>query len=547
MFGRGSALGCRTLPAVKIVRRLVPAALFALAAVPLAHAEPASWMHPDGSVTVDGVTYASMTEWQRSDAFRASGARCGTPPPSERAMELAKASPTHCSFGQTSIQDEYNPGDTIEIPVAFHVIQSTSGTGNISDAMVQSQVDILNEDYEALTGTPGGSGTPGAIHFVLASVDADGNATTGIDRVTNNTYFTDPEGAKAALNWDPDLYFNVYSLDLGDSLLGYSSFPMDEAGASSDGVVLGWQFVGRNAPQGGVYDQGRTLTHEAGHYLGLFHTFQGGCQNSYTSGDLIVDTAADSQDHYGCPNTTSCGGQAVPVENYMEYTDDTCMTEFTPEQVNRMRCALVNYRPAMGNRWPTADFTYTTTDGFAFTFTDASADEDGEVVLREWDFGDGGDQLGGTDAEHTFDAGTYEVSLTVMDSSGARRRIVKTIVADPPPVADFRAEPAGGLNVQFVDESSDPNGEVVGWAWDFGDGTTSTEQDPEHLFEAVGTYTITLTVTDEAGATATVADDIMVTEDEGGGCCDAGGGAPAAPIGLSLGLAMLLFRRRRRR
>ena len=88
--------------------------------------------------------------------------------------------------------------------------------------------------------------------------------------------------------------------------------------------------VGRNAPLA-PYNQGRTGTHEVGHYLGLYHTFQNGCggSNCYASGDRICDTNAESQPEYNCPNNSSSCGSTDPVRNYMNYSTDTCMNNFT--------------------------------------------------------------------------------------------------------------------------------------------------------------------------------------------------------------------------
>src|SRR5262249_54891167 len=95
------------------------------------------------------------------------------------------------------------------------------------------------------------------------------------------------------------------------------------------------------------YNQGRTVTHEVGHWLGLFHPFDFGCGTSscYTTGDRICDTNAEANARFGCPGSAVSCGSPDPIHNYMDYTDDTCMTNFTQEQARRMRCTLTSYRP----------------------------------------------------------------------------------------------------------------------------------------------------------------------------------------------------------
>ena len=119
----------------------------------------------------------------------------------------------------------------------------------------------------------------------------------------------------------------------------------------NDRVVVAWDTFGRNAPQA-PYNQGRTTTHEIGHYLGLLHTFDNRCGSSacYTTGDLICDTNPVSRANYGCPTSASSCSTTDPVHNYMDYTDDTCMWEFSSEQARRMRCTLEHWRPNLATR-----------------------------------------------------------------------------------------------------------------------------------------------------------------------------------------------------
>ncbi len=147
---------------------------------------------------------------------------------------------------------------------------------------------------------------------------------------------------------------NIYT-NSASALLGYVPFlPSDGGGAfvggNDDRVVILWDAFGRDAPAGAPYDQGRTATHEVGHYLGLYHPFDGGCgTNSCNStGDTICDLDDLSSPQLGCSaSPASCGvaGGGNPLRNYMNYTDDTCMTHFTQEQIRRMRCSMQHYRP----------------------------------------------------------------------------------------------------------------------------------------------------------------------------------------------------------
>jgi hypothetical protein len=312
-----------------------------------------------------GTTFHSWQDYVSSPEFEAAGMRCGTHEPfivPERSD--GPEAPGHCSMGSTNPDSMYDPGPIYRIPVVVHIITHGNGTtGDISDAMVQSQIDVLNEDYNAISGTPGEDGTYTAIEFYLATEDPDGFPTTGITRTANTTWYNDQDeqGFKSALMWDPHRYLNFY---LNNTVyLGYAWFPQWGVGTWQDGVVITWRAFGRPSPMY-PYNQGRTATHEVGHWLGLLHPFQGGCgspTNCYTTADLICDTEPDASSTYGCPvGSTSCGGERVPVENYMEYSDDACMTKFTAEQMRRARCTLTSYRPNVYEEVETVTFQ----DGF---------------------------------------------------------------------------------------------------------------------------------------------------------------------------------------
>jgi hypothetical protein len=307
----------------------------------------------DGPIVVDSHSFATWTDYLTSDYFQTHNKRCATEDPS-LLPDWTEGSPADCTMASTTINPDYNPGDEWIIPVVVHVISNSSGTGDISEEMVASQIRVLNEDYLALPGTPGENGNYTGIRFVLAKVDPDGNPTNGIDRVTDDAYFTASypgNTVKAALSWDTTRYLNLYTWQPSGGVLGWATFPQQSAGSPADGVVIHWRSFGSPSP-GYPYHLGRTATHEVGHWLGLFHPFQDSCgmpdpPGCYTTGDRICDTPPDATQHFGCPTTTSCGSYPVPVENYMEYSDDSCFELFTPEQANRARCSLLNYRASL--------------------------------------------------------------------------------------------------------------------------------------------------------------------------------------------------------
>jgi hypothetical protein len=256
--------------------------------------------------------------------------------------------PSDCAYSSTNPDAAYDPVEVWEIPVVFHVIQRNNGTGAVTDQNIFEQIEILNEDFRAIAGSNGAPGSDSMIQFRLATVDPDGNPTTGITHTTNNTWYNDSGNFMQSLGWDQDRYLNIFTNSCS-GYLGYVwDFPAAIAGNGNDGVVVLWSSVGDNAPVGPPYDQGRTATHEIGHYLGLWHTFDNGCgsaSNCYSSGDAICDTNRQSQPTYGCPGSPSSCSSPDPFRNYMDYTNDICMWEFTPEQINRMRCSMLYYRP----------------------------------------------------------------------------------------------------------------------------------------------------------------------------------------------------------
>lgn len=285
---------------------------------------------------------------------------CGTPAPSFLAggtppFLTGGGTPSDCALDSSNPATIYEPGVLYTIPVVVHIIMdSACAEGVVSDELVHSQIAILNEDFLALPGTNGALGTDARIRFELVTVDPDGQPTSGITRDCNTTWYNDGGDYWETLAWDPQRILNIYTNSAAGAR-GYVPFLPALGGGSmvggnADRAVINWLAFGRNGPFP-PHDQGRTVTHEIGHYLGLYHPYFGSCgiatePECYSTGDLLCDTPPDDTSHDKCPvGATSCGGVAVPIENYMELTDDLCMEGFTREQARRMRCTLEHYRP----------------------------------------------------------------------------------------------------------------------------------------------------------------------------------------------------------
>ena len=225
----------------------------------------------------------------------------------------------------------------VSIPVVVNVVYKT-GAQNVSDAQIQSQIDVLNDDFRRTNSDADNTWSQAAdtqIEFCLASVDPNGNPTSGIRRKsTNKPSWQANDGMKGNQGltpWDPSSYLNIWVCNLSGGLLGYAQFPGGPS--ATDGVVVDYAYFGTIGTATAPFDLGRTCTHEVGHYLNLRHIWgDGGCSVD----DFVSDTPVSDGPNYGCAlGHVSCGTVDM-VQNYMDYTNDNCMNLFSDGQASRM-------------------------------------------------------------------------------------------------------------------------------------------------------------------------------------------------------------------
>ncbi|MDX5319454.1 MAG: PKD domain-containing protein, partial [Bacteroidota bacterium] len=364
--------------------------------------------------------------------------------------------------------DQQNPAQgkkkqVYRIPVVFHVIHQY-GDENISKDQILDQMRIINEDFRRLNADASNTrsvfqsvAADCEMEFYLAKRDPNGNCTEGINRIYSPLTNDARDNVKAVSYWPSDRYLNVWVVksiknsvdDPGVITLGYAQFPWDRSTRpTTDGIVLRADYTGSIGTAANKNQGGRTATHEIGHWLGLFHTFQGGCNPGGGWGEQIQDTPPVKEASSGCAigaNTCTNDFPDLPdqVENYMDYSNGTCMNMFTVGQKNQMISMINAYRTLIVS---SANHTFTGIDLTTatcvpkadLTITQSRACEGAEVVFedlsynatitqRTWTF-EGGTPSSSSLPNPTIkynQPGLYKVTLKVENANGS-----STIVRD---------------------------------------------------------------------------------------------------------------------
>lgn len=261
----------------------------------------------------------------------------------------------------------------IKIPVIFHILHNGEDLGvgaNLSKTQIDAQIEQVNNDFRKREGTSGHNDYEFAadigIELVPALFDQDGYRLIepGVNRIDNIEIGLEPGAnsesvintiVKPLTQWNPNEYLNVWVAHLSSGILGFAQFPTasgldgieQEDLAETDGVVLNCKSIGSTEMPNALattetyenYNKGRTFTHELGHWLGLRHTWgEGGCETD----DYCMDTPYSEGANYGCVTQSySCGSEDL-VDNYMDYTDDVCMNNFTENQKERIMAVMYN-------------------------------------------------------------------------------------------------------------------------------------------------------------------------------------------------------------
>jgi gliding motility-associated-like protein len=396
------------------------------------------------------------------------------------------------------------------LPVVVHIIHQ-NGAENIPDTQVLQGIQHLNEAFANTGYYDQATGVNTQIQFCLAKRDPDGNATTGINRVvsplTNMNLGSDDLPLKDLIRWDPLHYINIWLVkNINGSVIGYAYLPAAHGGPH-DGIVMEASYFGSS------YANSAVQVHEMGHYLGLYHTFEGGCTNDdcILDGDRVCDTPPDnSTAPVPCSTTAnSCNtdsNSGFPSDqndmfwNYMDYGDFDCYSAYTQGQTERMDYFIENVRFSLleseGCNDPclspvTASFTASTTIvniGGTVNFTNTTTGG----TTWQWQI-DGMDFSTSVNAVYTFNnEGTFEITLLANNADpncSAEYSLSVEVVC--PVGAGFSTSnfyPAPGETVDFTNTSTS----ATAYQWSVNGTPAGNAVDFSQTFASAGSNTICL-------------------------------------------------------
>jgi hypothetical protein len=284
--------------------------------------------------------YQSSCPSGTSDARLAKGSHVHDPNTVSEARATAmeaRFQAKRASMGLKAHPSTLRPG-SVNVNTYIHIITKDDGTGGPTPQMILRQMQVLNKGYAGLSS---GRAAPTPFQFTLKNVDYTANSDWYDWSYPGNDPSDDRE-AKAALHTGTYEDLNIYIANLGDGLLGYANYPGGKLWRDGLVMLIGSMPGGDAAP----YNEGDTATHEIGHWLGLFHTFQAGCKSP---GDRVYDTPSqdDGDNIFNCDHgEDTCPDKPGidPIHNFMNYSDDPCMNRFTAGQAQRMSDSWVVYR-----------------------------------------------------------------------------------------------------------------------------------------------------------------------------------------------------------
>ncbi len=431
---------------------------------------------PEGSVDL----YPDIM-FQGPEGEDIEGIRCGTPSPMTDQIEMI----------QRNIEDWIEAGgyqrrDMILIPVAVHVVRSNSGQWDVSNDNIRAQVDVLTEAF-----------SDQGYQFELASIDRTDNTAWS----THSPGDANETAMKSTLAIDPATTLNFYLCNLGGGLLGYATFPWFYSESSyMHGVVCLYSSVpgGSSYP----YNEGDTGTHEVGHFVGLYHTFQNGC--TYP-GDEVDDTPYEASPNFGCPEgTDSCPSDPGddPIHNFMDYTDDACMYEFSIGQGERSHSIMSIYKPTM--------YSNVVSDWLSFDPVEGTVDP-----------GESMDVLVALNAENLF-AGEYSADAVISTNDPLNTEVTipvaLTVTGEPeievsPDSLDFGLVYIGDSSSLEIEVANDGTDVLYVSSVNVNDGG-AFESDLAEGFEITPSEVVTITVTFSPNETGDYMGSLSIESDD---------------------------------